>query len=124
MKEVFLVGAGGFIGSALRYLSNSGVQRLAGDESWLAYGTLTVNMVGCFVIGLLAGLADSRHVIGPETRLVLMVGLLGGFTTYSTFAYDTLALLRNGGIFAACFYVGIHIVLGVAAVWLGYRITA
>lgn len=123
MLEILLVGAGGFVGSVFRYLVSQGVQR-AFSEPWLPYGTLGVNVAGCFAIGLLAGLADSRQVLAPEARLVLMVGLLGGFTTYSTFAYDTLALLRNGGIAAAAAYVMLHIVVGVAAVWLGHQITA
>jgi len=123
MQQVLLVGAGGFVGSALRYIVSTGVQRYLG-ESWLPYGTLAVNIVGCFVIGLLAGLADSRQLLSPETRLVLMVGLLGGFTTYSTFAYDSLALLKGGGIAAAAAYIVLHVIVGLAAVWLGYRITA
>lgn len=123
MQQVLLVGAGGFVGSVLRYLVSTGVQRTF-SESWLPYGTLLVNIVGCFAIGLLAGLADSRQVLNPEARLVLMVGLLGGFTTYSTFAYDALALLRGVGILSAVAYVALHIVIGIAAVWLGHLITA
>jgi CrcB protein len=123
MQHVLLVGAGGFVGSAFRYLVSTSVQRWLG-ESWLPYGTLAVNIAGCFLIGLLAGLADSRQLLTEETRLVLMIGLLGGFTTYSTFAYDALALLRNGGIAAAIAYVVLHIVVGIAAVWLGHLITA
>ena len=123
MKEVFLVGAGGFAGSILRYLASLGAQRVL-TESLLPYGTFAVNMTGCFVIGLLAGLADSRQVLSPEARLVLMVGLLGGFTTYSTFGYDSLAIIKNTGFAAAALYVGLHIVVGIAAVWLGHEITA
>jgi CrcB protein len=123
MKEVFLVGAGGFIGSILRYLSSLGAQRVL-SESFLPYGTFAVNMLGCFVIGLLAGLADSRHLLSPEVRLVLMVGLLGGFTTYSTFGYDSLAIIKNTGFSGAALYIGLHIIVGVALVWLGHEITA
>jgi len=123
MQHVLLVGAGGFVGSVFRYLVSTGVQRWLG-ESWIPYGTLAVNIAGCFLIGLLAGLADSRQLLTEETRLVLMIGLLGGFTTYSTFAYDTLSLLRNGGIAAAVAYVVLHIVVGIAAVWIGHLITA
>ncbi len=123
MQQVLLVGAGGFVGSALRYIVSTNVQRWL-SESWLPYGTLAVNIAGCFLIGLLAGLADSRQVLSPETRLVLMVGLLGGFTTYSTFAYDSVALLRNGGFVAAAAYIALHIVVGIFAVWLGHLITA
>lgn len=123
MKEVLLVGAGGFAGSVLRYLSGLGAQRVL-TESLLPYGTFSVNIVGCFAIGLLAGLADSRQVLSPEARLILMVGLLGGFTTYSTFGYDSLAIIKNTGFGAAAVYIGLHIVMGVAAVWLGHEITA
>ncbi len=123
MQQVLLVGVGGFVGSALRYLISTGIQRLF-SEAWLPYGTLAVNIAGCFLIGLLAGLADSRQILPPEARLILMVGVLGGFTTYSTFAYDSLALIRTGGFAAVATYILIHIVVGIAAVWLGHLITA
>ncbi len=123
MQQFLLVGAGGFVGSILRYLASTSVQRYVG-EAWLPYGTLAVNIAGCFLIGLLGGLADSRHLLSDHARLVLMVGLLGGFTTYSTFAYDSLALLRNGGIVAATAYILLHVFVGIIAVWLGHLITA
>ena len=123
MQNILLVGAGGFVGSVLRYLSSLGAQRVLA-EPLLPYGTFAVNVVGCFAIGLLAGLADSRQVLSPEARLILMVGLLGGFTTYSTFGYDSLAILKNTGVGAAGLYVGLHIVVGIAAVWLGHTITS
>lgn len=123
MQQILLVGAGGFVGSVFRYLIITGSQRIF-NESWMPYGTLIVNIVGCFAIGLLAGLADSRQILNPETRLVLMVGLLGGFTTYSTFAYDSVGLLKNGGFAAASAYIMLHIAVGIAAVWLGHLITA
>lgn len=78
--QILLVGAGGFIGSALRYTVSGLVHRVI-PFAGFPYGTLVVNLLGCLAIGLLAGLAESRQVIGPELRVFLFLGLLGGFTT-------------------------------------------
>ncbi len=114
-----LIGLGGFFGSMLRYAVSTGVQRLDPDASF-PYGTLAVNGLGCLALGLLAGLADARGVLGPEARLGLMIGLLGGFTTFSTFGYETLALLREGAWAPAAANVAGSVVIGLAACWLGY----
>ena len=81
---------------------------------------MTVNMVGCLLIGLLAGLTESRNLLGPETRALILVGVLGGFTTFSTFGYETIQLLRDGESLAAFSNVGLQICLGLVAVWIGY----
>ena len=80
MKAVLLVGIGGFFGSSLRYLVNAAALRTLG-QAWLPQATLAVNVAGCFLIGILTGLADVRGVLNPELRWALVVGLLGGFTT-------------------------------------------
>jgi len=113
------VGVGGFIGAILRYLVTNWVQDTLHTLS-LPYGTLTVNMVGCLLIGLLAGLTESRNLLGPETRALILVGVLGGFTTFSTFGYETIQLLRDGESLAAFSNVGLQICLGLVAVWIGY----
>lgn len=117
MNAVF-VGAGGFIGSILRYLLGDLVHRLAGD-GFFPYGTLLINVLGCLFIGLLNGLVETRQVFGPETRLFLFIGLLGGFTTFSTFGYETFALARDGEGLAAFTNIGLQVLLGLGAVWLG-----
>jgi len=116
---ILLVGIGGFFGAVMRYLVAGWVQDGLRTLS-LPYGTLTVNVVGCLLIGLLAGLSENRNFLGPETRALLLIGVLGGFTTFSTFSYETFQLLRDGESLAAFSNVGLQVVLGLAAVWAGY----
>ena len=119
MLIILFVGVGGFIGAILRYLVTNWVQDTLHTLS-LPYGTLTVNMVGCLLIGLLAGLTESRNLLGPETRALILVGVLGGFTTFSTFGYETIQLIRDGESLAAFSNVGLQLCLGLVAVWIGY----
>jgi CrcB protein len=121
--QVLLVGVGGFIGSALRYTVSGWVHR-AIPFAGFPYGTLVVNLTGCLAIGLLAGLAESRQVIGPELRIFLFLGLLGGFTTFSTFAYEGVELFRDGEFARVLVSVVVHVVVGFAAVWFGHAITS
>ena len=76
-------------------------------------------MLGCLVIGLLAGVADARNVFTPESRMLVFVGVLGAFTTFSTFSYETTTLFNNGQTLPGLLNIGIQIALGLAAVWLG-----
>jgi CrcB protein len=92
--------------------------------SGFPYGTLVVNIAGCIGIGLLSGLAESRQIIGPEVRLFLFLGLLGGFTTFSTFAYEGIEMLRSGELAKALASVLLHVVVGFFAVWLGHALTS
>jgi len=118
MGQVLSVGIGGFVGSVLRFLLHGAVQRMT--PGWvLPAGTLVVNLGGCFVIGIIAG-ATEGLALGSSARSFVFVGLLGGFTTYSTFGYETFALLRGGAAGAAAASVGLHLVAGLAAVWLGF----
>lgn len=106
----------------MRYLVGGAIQRLSPGGSF-PLGTLGVNVIGCLVIGLLGGWADNRGLFSPEMRLLIFIGLLGGFTTFSTFGYETLALLRDGQLLATAGYVGLHLILGLAAVWIGYSLS-
>jgi len=119
LRTLFLIGAGGFIGSILRYLLSGYVQQLSKSIQF-PFGTLAVNLVGCAMIGFLAELADHRGVVSTETRAFLMVGILGGFTTFSAFGNETMNLLRDGELWLACGNIVGHTVLGLVAVWLGY----
>lgn len=114
------MGAGGFLGSALRFGLGTLVQRLVGGSFPL--GILVVNVVGCALIGGLSAFAESRGGITDGLRLFGVVGLLGGFTTYSTFANDGVAMLRDGSFAQAFASVGLHVFVGFGAVWLGYRL--
>lgn len=118
MKSALIVGLGGFFGCIARHLTTVLFARLFG-QTVFPYATLVVNVVGCLLIGLLGGLAGSARPVSPETGLFLIVGLLGGFTTYSTFAYQTVALARDGLMVSAVLNVSAHLVVGLAAVSLG-----
>ena len=122
LANVLLVGVGGFIGSVFRYLLGSGVQSLLGESSF-PFGTLVVNVLGCLIIGILAGLSDFRQVFAPEAQTFLLVGLLGGFTTFSAFGYETITLLRDGETMAGLANVMGQVAAGLAAVWIGYRLS-
>ncbi len=118
LKNLLLIGTGGFIGSVARYL----VSRLNTHVDWLAVpvGTLAVNVLGSLVIGFLMGIAEKSPLLTVELRMFLMVGLCGGFTTFSTFAGENLTLMRNGQFLALFLYTGLSILLGFTAVYLGY----
>src|SRR5215210_7328937 len=118
MKNALAVGIGGFFGCIARYLTGVMVVRFF-DTQVFPYATLIVNVVGCLLIGWLGGLAENTELISPELQLLLIVGLLGGFTTYSAFGFQTLTLARNGRMFFAVLNVSAHIILGLSAVWLG-----
>lgn len=118
MSKLLVIGLGGFIGSVLRYLVSGYVQQISKSIEF-PYGTLAVNVSGCFIIGLLSYLADTHGVFSAEARAFVFIGILGGFTTFSTFGNETLNLLREGESFPALVNVGAHILLGLGAVWLG-----
>jgi CrcB protein len=118
-----LVGSGGFVGAMCRYGLSGFVQRNVALATF-PYGTLAVNLLGCLLIGIVVGLVDSRQMFGPEFRLFALIGLLGGFTTYSTFGYETFALLRDADFLRAAANVTVHVVLGLALVWIGYALTS
>lgn len=106
------------MGSAARYLAGVGTARLW-PAAGLQVGTLAVNIVGCLLIGLLTAFADARGIVSPEIRALVLIGVLGGFTTFSTFAYETLALGRAGHTSAAVTNVILQVVGSLGAVWIG-----
>ena len=117
--HAFLVGLGGFVGALCRYLLAGAVHRSL-PQTAFPIGTLCVNLLGCLAIGYLAGLVDTRQVLTPEMRVFALIGVLGGFTTFSTFGYETMALARDAGYVQATLNVGLHVIAGLAFVWLGY----
>lgn len=118
MTNILLVGVGGFLGSALRYLVGGYVQQFSKSVNF-PYGTLAVNLVGCFLIGFLAQLAESRGAFTNEARLFVFIGILGGFTTFSSFGNETLNLMRDNQMLSAFANIGANVMLGLLAVWLG-----
>ena len=118
MLPILLVGAGGFLGSILRYVLSGWAHRIL-DNPWFPYGTLVVNVTGSLAIGFLAGLADSRSLFSSEARLFVFIGLLGGFTTFSSLTIETFSLARSAQLLAAAMNVTLQLFLGLVAVWLG-----
>jgi CrcB protein len=119
LVQVLIVGAGGFIGSGLRFAVSGWVQRIF-TVSQFPYGTLTVNAVGCLLIGYLAGIAELRQALDPATRLFLVAGILGGFTTFSAFAFESLALAQEYQYAKALLNTVSQVVIGITAAWLGF----
>ncbi len=122
LVDAAFVGAGGFLGSTFRFGVGVVVRKVIRFSS-IPWETLTVNVVGCLAIGALAGATESGGLLRPELRLFLYLGLLGGFTTFSTFGYETFALFRDAHRVAAVSNVFLHFTLGLGAVWLGYALT-
>lgn len=118
-SQVVLVGLGGFVGSSLRFMV-SGWVHAALPFSGFPYGTLAVNVLGCLAIGLLGGMMEMRQALDPAQRLFLLIGVLGGFTTFSTFAYETLSLGQDAELAKAFANTLLQLVLGLTAAWLGY----
>jgi len=118
IKSYLLIGLGGALGAIMRYSISGWVQRLWQD-SIFPFGTLVVNIFGCLLIGLLSQLAESRNAFPPETRVFLFIGVLGGFTTFSTFGNESFNLFRDGQNLSAFANLFFHIFLGLSAIWLG-----
>jgi len=118
MKQLLIVGMGGFIGSIARF----GVSKL--NIYWhflsIPMGTLTVNIVGSFIIGFLSGIASKSELLTYNMRLFLMVGICGGFTTFSSFTNENFTFIQNGQLLTALLYTGLSIFLGFIAVYLGF----
>jgi CrcB protein len=123
MRLAMAVAAGGALGSWARWAVGGWAQRRAAAASgWIALvpaGTLVVNLVGCFAIGALAGWFEERGAVDPTLRIFLLVGVLGGFTTFSSFGFETLALARDGNWALAAGNVVTSVAGGLAGVWLG-----
>lgn len=118
IQSVMYVALGGALGSVLRYLLSIWTQSASRSIDF-PYGTLAVNLIGCFVIGVLSQLAESRGAFTPEARAFIFIGLLGGFTTFSSFGNETMNLLRDGQTANALANVGANVILGLMLVWLG-----
>jgi fluoride exporter len=121
MKQLLWVGIGGFLGSIARFKLGGFV--LHRSEAWnFPVSTFAVNLLGCFAIGLLAALVEHHDLFSPPARLFLFTGVLGGFTTFSAFAYEGMFLLRRGLPSVAVLYAMLSVLGGLAAVWAGMKL--
>ena len=120
MKSFLLVFLGGGLGSGLRYLITGFMNQYS---KVLPYGTFTVNMLGCLLIGLILGYAQKENTLTSNQTLLLATGFCGGFTTFSAFANENLELIKNGEIFNLSLYIFGSIIVGVLAVFIGFYIT-
>ncbi|MEX1239152.1 MAG: fluoride efflux transporter CrcB [Cyclobacteriaceae bacterium] len=119
-RIILLIGLGSFVGGLSRYYSQQIITKFF--PSPLPYGTLTVNIAGCFLIGLILGLSDRGNIVTPEWRLFLTTGFCGGFTTFSTFSYESINLLRDGEFLYLSIYVVLTVIVCLASTYLGLLI--
>jgi len=122
VTRVLAIALAGAFGAVARYGLSGLVQRFAGPRFPL--GTLAVNVLGCFLLGLLATLSLERWSISPTTRAALLIGFLGAFTTFSTFSYETLALIREGAAWRAVLNIVLSVMVCLAAAWAGVALAS
>jgi CrcB protein len=123
VKSILLVALGGAIGSVARFKLSGWVLQHA--TNWrFPLGTFAVNVIGCFIAGLLAGMAVKQDVFTPDARIFLFTGLLGGFTTFSAFGLETLLLFKRGEAGVAIANAVVSVAVGLIVAWLGYGLAA
>ena len=122
VKQLILVAIGGGLGSVLRYLTSLGIAKCF-PVIIFPLGTFVVNVIGCFIMGLLVGLSTRFAILDNELRFLLIVGFCGGYTTFSAFSLENLKLFEAGNYWALAFYIAASIVLGFIALWSGYLLS-
>lgn len=120
LRTLLLIGFGGFLGSISRFLITLGVNRMF--QTILPIGTLAVNVLGCFLIGIIYSLAEQKNILSPELRIFLSVGFCGGFTTFSSFMFEEFSLIKTGDFLVLAFYLGASVFLGLIAVFAGSQV--
>jgi len=120
MKPVVFVGLGGFIGAVSRYLTSLLVSKFTGNG--FPWGTIAVNMIGCLILGVLTGIIIDKEFSWP-VREFFIIGILGGFTTFSAFGLETYDMLKSGSMNSAAGYVGISLIAGVISVGAGFFVS-
>lgn len=120
MIKLLLIGFAGFVGTVSRYWLSDVFARKYGET--FPFGTLVVNLVGCFLIGLLFYVVQERYLVSHNVRAVIFIGLLGGFTTFSALGLQTFTLLQNNQVALATVNIAASNVLGLLLVWAGYTL--
>ena len=119
MIKILFIGIGGFIGAVMRYW----ISGITYDKFGISfpYGTFAVNIIGAFILGLLITLSETRFILHPNLKIALTVGILGAFTTFSTFCYETVALMQTGDFYKAFLNIFLSLLVGIIAVLLGIK---
>ena len=120
VQKIILIGLAGAVGTLARYGLSGFIQRISGGT--LPWGTLTVNVVGCLIAGLVWALIENRLTVSGETRAIILIGFLGAFTTFSTFVLETGELMRDAEWFQAIGNFALHNVVGILAFFTGFTI--
>jgi len=121
VKHFLVVGAGGFIGAGLRYGINQFANKIFSVQA-IPYGTLFVNCIGCLFIGYILEMTHQKHTISDELMLFIVVGFLGGLTTFSAFGKESFELIIAGNFLSLLLNIGLNIILSLTAVWLGVQL--
>jgi len=121
LRVIILIALGGGLGSVFRYLTAQFVNRFF--QLYFPYATFITNILGCFLIGLFLGLLEKNDVTHPNLKFFLITGFCGGYTTFSTFSSENISLLQANQIGTAFLYIGLSVVLGLAATWAGLMMT-
>lgn len=121
IRNLLFVATGGAIGSVLRYLISTNLHKAYPNFS--PYGTFTVNMLGCLLIGLLMGWINAQKLMNPQLQLLLVAGFCGSFTTFSTFAHEANLMLLEQKPLQSILYLGLSVIVGLGLAYLGYRLT-
>lgn len=119
--HILTIGLGGFVGSVARYAIAYLID--SRSDGSFPYGILAVNLLGCLIFGLMSGVVESRDMFSEEVRALIFIGLLGSFTTFSTFSSDSLKMLSDGNFLGAFLNIGLSLVLGLLFIWLGYLVS-
>jgi len=120
LLSLALVAIGGAIGSASRYALSTAILRVSG--TLFPAGTFAVNLIGCIAFGAIIGAAEQRFILTPDARAFLLVGVLGGFTTFSSYAFESFALVQDGQFAFAALNIAGQVVAGLLGFWVAYVI--